>query len=243
MAEAEARLWADSLKADSEIQHITPEEFTEWIATGTRFVFFGATYCPYTAEFNPLWLEIQRSFYNLGWDKIPHFGMRKVACAGIEDFCGAQHSMDGYPTVNLYEDGVFIEEIVDNNEVADAIAAHARMLLVKVEGSESVAKEMIHIGETPGTLPALDRSSSIATATTAVAATRLAEEGVAMIPFVHHSGRVGGLAEVMPYFAVVVGCTMVAALTSLVLWCRLRRKRPTYTPISGRANAQAVRYI
>ncbi|KAI8898579.1 thioredoxin-like protein [Globomyces pollinis-pini] len=102
-----------SLEADQSINFILPENLDNFIATGTKLVFFGARWCKYCKRLNPRWLKVQVQIEEGKTTKKKIMGkdiaVGKVDCTDVEDFC-QQHHADGFPTIFLYNNGKLIEE-------------------------------------------------------------------------------------------------------------------------------------
>ncbi|KAH9936885.1 thioredoxin-domain-containing protein [Epithele typhae] len=84
---------------------LTPENFESTVAEGVWFIEHFSPYCHHCRDFMPLWTQIAREF-----EAKPDPGIRlaQVNCAVNGDLC-AQHKVDGYPQMNLYRNGEFVE--------------------------------------------------------------------------------------------------------------------------------------
>ncbi|KAI8830879.1 hypothetical protein BJ741DRAFT_618153 [Chytriomyces cf. hyalinus JEL632] len=255
--EAAIDIWAVSIQADSEIEHVSQDAFTEWVKTGTKFLFLGATYCPYTAEFNPMWLQVQKEVKKQGWDKIPDFGIRKVECAGIENFCTNQFA-DGYPTINLYQNGVYIKEIVENEDVLPAVSSHAKLLLLSMQSPDSIEKSKVFLSDpnaaavvAPTISPAFDSTTyhtqpSTSTAAIASAASVISDTTSTPAPeyvkLLHHVTGANSASDFQGLLPVLIVSTSLAFVILAVFCCRKQRQKK-YLPISGSAKGHVVHYV
>ncbi|KAJ3227924.1 hypothetical protein HDU81_006409 [Chytriomyces hyalinus] len=252
--EAAIDIWAVSIQADSEIEHVSKDDFTEWVKTGTKFLFLGATYCPYTAEFNPMWLQVQREVKKQGWDRIPDFGIRKVECAGIENFCTGQRA-DGYPTINLYQNGVYIKEIVENEDVLPAVSSHAKLLLLSMQSPDSIEKSKVFLSDpnaavAPTISLTFDQTTSRiqSSASTAVIASAAVISDTSSTPapgflkVLHHVTSANTASDFQGLLPVLIISTSLAFVILAVFCCRKQRQK-TYMPISGSAKGHVVHYV
>ncbi|KAJ3401643.1 hypothetical protein HDU80_005837 [Chytriomyces hyalinus] len=71
----------------------------------------GAVFCPHTQFFTRQWLSAQRhlDFMDL---KVPGFEMAKVQCALQQSLCFNLQRDHGYPTVVLYHEGLYVQELL-----------------------------------------------------------------------------------------------------------------------------------
>jgi hypothetical protein len=97
--------------ANKEITFIEHGDVNVFLSSGIKFLFFGAEWCPMTQKMDPKYLAAEKQL------KGEFNGMKKVECSVHEDFCVSTYgTSDGYPTINMYQDGVFIQEFPDANE-------------------------------------------------------------------------------------------------------------------------------
>ncbi|KAJ3295800.1 hypothetical protein HDU79_008327 [Rhizoclosmatium sp. JEL0117] len=215
-------LFAKSLAADAKIEKLNQTQVEAYIANGTHFIFFGAYYCPYTAEFNPIWLDIQTTYYSQGWNALPNFGIKKIQCGDIEEFCSQPKlgSAEGYPTINLFKDGKFVEEVL-----SDEIGA--------------IEREAVLLGGKPR---AIASASPLATRPKTSAGNDTLSDGNGGIKIIKHTATTAGmdLLSIIPV-SIIVTCCSLFLICGLFL--RRRMKKSRYQPLSGDANMDAVRYI
>ncbi|KAJ3059370.1 hypothetical protein HDU98_004637 [Podochytrium sp. JEL0797] len=118
--------------ANEKIWHLSRDNYKERLAHGTWLVFFGATWCKYSAALTPNWLEMQNEFYEFGMQK-SGFMVSKVDCTGEQsgkysfvrplflnkpvshsfrkaEWCTEMFHIAYYPTINLYHNGSLVEE-------------------------------------------------------------------------------------------------------------------------------------
>ncbi|KAJ1565576.1 Thioredoxin domain-containing protein 5, partial [Cladochytrium tenue] len=113
------RIKAASEEADRDIRHVEHADVASALESGVHVVFFGATWCRYTQRFNPKWLQVQRQYDASTWRAgVKNFGIHKVECSHDEFFCTQNHHTEnGYPTINLYVNGQFVEEYMGADDV------------------------------------------------------------------------------------------------------------------------------
>ncbi|KAI9328092.1 hypothetical protein BDR26DRAFT_1012493 [Obelidium mucronatum] len=238
-------LFEESIKADKEIEKIAKEDAEAFIRNGTHFLFFGASYCPYTAEFNPMWLTIQKTFYAKGFNKLPGFGIGKIQCADIETFCSMARwgTVDGYPTIMMYKDGRFIEEVVENEAVMGAIETQAKLL--GWTESPNLEATTITTRSTTSTTSSSSTSSTVYSQTS-VSPISVSKETswthpqASPINVIHHSTT-----SIQMDLSSILPITMILTVLVVSMLCLLfsRRRLDKYTPIRGNTNSETVRYV
>lgn len=97
-------------KADTQIDFITPVDLESSLQTGTKFLFFGATWCKFTQLFTPHYLSAQQKVKETRLFEGTGFEMRKVECSTNADYCSNRHGVNEYPTVLMYVNGKKVEE-------------------------------------------------------------------------------------------------------------------------------------
>ncbi|KAI9341821.1 hypothetical protein DFJ73DRAFT_609538, partial [Zopfochytrium polystomum] len=109
-------------EADKSIRHLAHADVPTTIAKGVHILFFGAVWCKYTQRFTPKWLEVQKEADAKGWNTVEGFGYFKVECSENESYCIQNHHTDtGYPTINLYVNGAYVEEYLGMDDVAPTL--------------------------------------------------------------------------------------------------------------------------
>ncbi|KAI8617596.1 hypothetical protein BC830DRAFT_87391 [Chytriomyces sp. MP71] len=124
MDAAELRAYADQL--DPLMRHLLIDSLFDTIQNGTHVVFFGAAWCPYTQQYTPVWLNAQDQLaYHHPSTRLQ---MHKISCQDAQHKCF--HYMrerdNAYPTVVLFRDGDYIEEVIDRDRVWEYIDLLAR---------------------------------------------------------------------------------------------------------------------
>ncbi|KAI0719220.1 thioredoxin-domain-containing protein [Fomitopsis betulina] len=84
---------------------LTPEDFEQTVASGVWFVEHFSPYCGHCRSFLPTWKLLVQELSN---SSDPGIHLAQVNCAVHGDLCRA-HGVDGYPQMNLYRDGQFLE--------------------------------------------------------------------------------------------------------------------------------------
>ncbi|KAI8906338.1 thioredoxin-like protein [Gorgonomyces haynaldii] len=97
------------------IQFIKPSEFKEFVSSGTRFVFFGATWCKYCKRLSPRWLRLQESIKKSSKMQSYDLKLAKLDCTEEHEFC-EMHGAPAYPTLMLYHNGRFEEEYTGDHQ-------------------------------------------------------------------------------------------------------------------------------
>lgn len=149
-----ARIHA-SKEANKHIKHVDHEEIQVFLKTGLKILFFGARWCKYTQHFDPKYLAATRKLEEMGYNhyNYPFFDISKVECSHNEDFCRYTHKIEeGYPTINVFIDGKFVEEYPGADEIEPFIAYVTKK--VDEHKSREEAKLGVPVAETrPETKP------------------------------------------------------------------------------------------
>lgn len=107
-------------EADKHITFITHPQLDAQLHLGTWIIFYGANWCKFTQKFTPHYLAVQDHITQLNINmNNTVFHMRKVECSVDEQYCTQRQGVSGFPTVNLYRDGVKIEEYPHADEEAE----------------------------------------------------------------------------------------------------------------------------
>ncbi|KAH9920797.1 thioredoxin-like protein [Fomitopsis serialis] len=88
-----------------ELLVLTPDDFDKTVAHGVWFVEHFSPYCGHCRNFMPTWKQLVQENANMS---DPGIHLAQVNCAVHGDLCKA-HGVDGYPQMNLYRDGAFVE--------------------------------------------------------------------------------------------------------------------------------------
>ncbi|KZT13191.1 thioredoxin-domain-containing protein [Laetiporus sulphureus 93-53] len=84
---------------------LTPDNFQDTIAHGVWLVEHFSPYCGHCRNFSPTWRQLVEANQN---QSDPGIHLTQVNCAVHGDLC-RQNRVDGYPQMNLYRDGDFVE--------------------------------------------------------------------------------------------------------------------------------------
>ncbi|KAG6374901.1 thioredoxin-like protein [Boletus reticuloceps] len=84
---------------------LTPQNFKQSIAQGVWFVEYFSPHCPHCRHFEPTWDEVVDHFESM---PDPGVHLAQVNCALNGDLCN-DNGISGYPQMNLYRDGEFVE--------------------------------------------------------------------------------------------------------------------------------------
>ncbi|KAI8584780.1 hypothetical protein K450DRAFT_217988 [Umbelopsis ramanniana AG] len=104
----------------AEVVDLTPESFATLASTGTWFVEHFAPWCGHCQRFAPVWTQLGDDYANLKDSK--NFHIAKIDCTVYGDLCN-DHHVKGYPTVQLYVNGEFIEDYAGSRDL-DTVAAY-----------------------------------------------------------------------------------------------------------------------
>ncbi|KII96123.1 hypothetical protein PLICRDRAFT_49017 [Plicaturopsis crispa FD-325 SS-3] len=110
--------------APVELKTLNPDNFNETVSTGVWFIEHFSPYCHHCRDFAPTWdklVEENEASAN------PGIHLAQVNCAMHGDLCDA-NNVKGYPQMNLYRNGEFVETFKQPREldiVREFLAAHA----------------------------------------------------------------------------------------------------------------------
>ncbi|KAH9843500.1 thioredoxin-domain-containing protein [Rhodofomes roseus] len=107
-----------------ELLVLTPDDFDKTVASGVWFVEHFSPYCGHCRNFMPTWKNIVQEIANMS---DPGIHLAQVNCAVHGDLCKA-NGVDGYPQMNLYRDGKFVEtyrEARSHELVTSYLSKHA----------------------------------------------------------------------------------------------------------------------
>ncbi|KZT63979.1 thioredoxin-like protein [Daedalea quercina L-15889] len=88
-----------------ELLVLTPDNFEQTVAHGVWFIEHFSPYCGHCRNFLPTWEQLVKENANMS---DPGIHLAQVNCAVHGDLC-RDHGVDGYPQMNLYRDGKFVE--------------------------------------------------------------------------------------------------------------------------------------
>ncbi|KDQ65138.1 hypothetical protein JAAARDRAFT_43901 [Jaapia argillacea MUCL 33604] len=89
----------------AELLVLTPETFKDTIATGVWFVEHFSPYCGHCRNFAPTWQKLDQDNKQ---SPDPGIHLAQVNCAVHGDLC-KDNGVDGYPQMNLYRNGEYVE--------------------------------------------------------------------------------------------------------------------------------------
>ncbi|KAI0693473.1 thioredoxin-domain-containing protein [Cytidiella melzeri] len=108
-----------------ELTVLTSDNFKGTISKGVWLIEHFSPYCGHCRKFAPTWQELVEE--NQKQDD-PGIHLAQVNCAVDGDLC-KQNNVEGYPQMNLYKDGQFVEtwkEARELDKLRDYLAIHAR---------------------------------------------------------------------------------------------------------------------
>jgi thiol-disulfide isomerase/thioredoxin len=127
------------LKAEPQVDQLISGDFQVKTQKGKWLIFFGSTMCIHCKAFTPDWLTLQQETKN----SYKFVNMGKVDCPTNPDLC---KDITGYPTLKLYRDGQFIEEI-ENRELKNlrsyVKAAHDESLALSKDQGYAKLNELV----------------------------------------------------------------------------------------------------
>ncbi|KAI8616679.1 hypothetical protein BC830DRAFT_1117056 [Chytriomyces sp. MP71] len=112
---------------DRKVWQLEPEKVYGTVQHGTHILFFGSMVCPYTQAFTKEWLVTQTRIDILSLAP-PSFHIAKVQCALTPVLCHHLMRSDGYPTLVLYHEGLYIKEIANRARHWDQLEAAMEMV-------------------------------------------------------------------------------------------------------------------
>ncbi|KAI9102410.1 hypothetical protein DFS34DRAFT_390539 [Phlyctochytrium arcticum] len=110
-------------EADEQLFFLDEKTLPEQASTDTWLLFYGAKWCIWTQRLTPKWLQVQAAAKEYALDgRGVH--LAKVECSvpgetghSASDFCQISRNItQGFPTLNLYVNGQFVEEYPYENE-------------------------------------------------------------------------------------------------------------------------------
>ncbi|KAF9045695.1 thioredoxin-domain-containing protein [Hymenopellis radicata] len=107
-------------------QVLTPENFKSSIASGAWLVEHFSPYCGHCKAFAPTWEELVK----ISETEVPGIKLAQVNCAVNGDLCNA-NGITGYPTLNVYKNGEFVEKF-KGNRVLDTLVPYIKRHAVDV---------------------------------------------------------------------------------------------------------------
>ncbi|OBZ66615.1 Thioredoxin domain-containing protein 5 [Grifola frondosa] len=103
---------------------LTPDDFDQTVAKGVWFIEHFSPYCGHCRKFAPTWEKLVEDNHNAA---DPGIHLAQVNCAVHGDLC-VKHNVDGYPQMNLYRNGEYIETYKQSREyelLKTYLSAHA----------------------------------------------------------------------------------------------------------------------
>ncbi|RKP00487.1 hypothetical protein CXG81DRAFT_19559 [Caulochytrium protostelioides] len=105
---------------------LSPDHFASLVTrqdpahpSGTWFVLFGASWCPYTQALLPHWTAVAQRWQQQH-ARVPHVALGRIECSGVgggsSSFCIRQPAVSGYPTILIYTDGVLREKYTGGDD-------------------------------------------------------------------------------------------------------------------------------
>ncbi|KAF8451098.1 thioredoxin-like protein [Boletus edulis BED1] len=91
---------------------LTPQNFKQTITQGVWFVEYFSPHCPHCRHFEPTWNQVVDHFESM---PDPGVHLAQVNCALNGDLCN-DNGISGYPQMNLYRDGEFVETFNTDRE-------------------------------------------------------------------------------------------------------------------------------
>ncbi|KAJ3243704.1 hypothetical protein HDU77_010313, partial [Chytriomyces hyalinus] len=162
---------------------------------------------------------------------------------------------DGYPTINLYQNGVYIKEIVENEDVLPAVSSHAKLLLLSMQSPDSIEKSKVFLSDPnaavvptirPATTSRTQPSASTAVIASAAAASVISDTASTPAPeyvkVLHHVTMTNSASDFQGLLPVLIVSTSLAFVILTVFCCRKQRQKK-YMPISGSAKGHVVHYV
>ncbi|KAJ3351894.1 hypothetical protein HDU83_008527 [Entophlyctis luteolus] len=117
-----------AIKLDKDIRQIPVDSVYATIQNGTNLVFFGAVFCPYTQQFTAIWLNMQYAFDFYHLNDIPGLSIAKVQCAETQPKCFHYMRDQAFPTIVLFYNGHYVEELFDRDHVWDYIQKQSEIV-------------------------------------------------------------------------------------------------------------------
>ncbi|KIJ19745.1 hypothetical protein PAXINDRAFT_165999 [Paxillus involutus ATCC 200175] len=133
---------------------LTPQNFKDTISEGVWFIEHFSPYCRHCRLFEPTWNEVVERFESKA-DPGVHFA--QVNCALHGDLC-TENGVTGYPQMNLYRNGEFLDTYNANREfdlLVDYLAARAEPEGTPAPAVDSIEEEAI-LTPLPTQIPTVD---------------------------------------------------------------------------------------
>ncbi|KAI8617598.1 hypothetical protein BC830DRAFT_1112817 [Chytriomyces sp. MP71] len=129
MSREQLREYADKL--DLEVRQLPLDQVFDSIQNGTHILFFGSVICAHTQQFTAIWLNAQYKLDFYAYNQVPHFSFAKVQCADNQPLCFNLMRDEGYPTIVLFHEGIYVEEYRgDRDYVYDFVEHHAKVAVL-----------------------------------------------------------------------------------------------------------------
>ncbi|KAH8105423.1 thioredoxin-domain-containing protein [Cristinia sonorae] len=96
----------------TELLVLTPDNFKETIARGVWFIEHFSPYCRHCRQFAPTWEKLVEHYTS---QEDAGLKLAQVNCAVHGDLC-RDNNVDGYPQMNLYRDGEFVDTYKKSRE-------------------------------------------------------------------------------------------------------------------------------
>ncbi|KAI9330037.1 thioredoxin-like protein [Zopfochytrium polystomum] len=125
-------------KASLEIDFLKEDVFRHSIARDNWFVFFGAVWCPHCMLLTPKWLEMQKRRKEELLKQGAH--LAKVECSEAVDLCEGDENINGFPTIKVYHEGLYVEEFPGDAMNQTEIEEFIDGMLIKLQNSTFIAE-------------------------------------------------------------------------------------------------------
>ncbi|KAH9927854.1 thioredoxin-domain-containing protein [Amylocystis lapponica] len=125
-----------------ELTVLTPDNFQETISHGVWFIEHFSPYCRHCREFAPTWSQLVEDNQK---SVDPGVQLAQVNCAVDGDLC-RQNNVDGYPQMNLYRDGQFLETFHGSRELellTAYLAEHAQPTSLPSHPTETASAQVL----------------------------------------------------------------------------------------------------
>ncbi|KAI9006372.1 thioredoxin-like protein [Hyaloraphidium curvatum] len=106
---------ADEKHKDGAVVHLDEAAFQNEIASGTKLIFWGATWCPHCVALTPTWGQLTTRLADLA---SRNFRIFKVECTENEQLCKSQR-LAGYPSIILFHDGKRVDDYHGSRALED----------------------------------------------------------------------------------------------------------------------------
>ncbi|KAL4241266.1 hypothetical protein ABKN59_000026 [Abortiporus biennis] len=98
--------------ASVELTVLNPDNFEQTISKGVWFIEHFSPYCGHCRRFAPTWTQLVEHYEQ---QTDPGIKLAQVNCAVHGDLC-AKNKVDGYPQMNLYRNGQFVESYLKSRD-------------------------------------------------------------------------------------------------------------------------------